>query len=619
MKINRFLLVIFLLIPFIIFSKNHKPKPEFAPALGIQVGHFFPLGSYQDTIQSGWSFFLKWQVNPHILTGLTTQIELGNINLKSKMNNNYYNFIPMGLILNYEFPLLFDGFSFTSSAGAGFYFLSTAEKNSIINFYAKAGAGFAYQLADNLKSDLKTNFTYFNDNIKSIYAIGVATGIHYLYDTSIIQKQLAIDEIEIEKLFAAHYTKYYKNEIGTFVLKNKDKEDIEDVKVSFYIKNFMNKKVFSPQKLPILRPGKESKIPIHAYFDKNIKYLEANTQTTGFLEIQYKDKKGKQYTQTKEIETTIYNKNSMMWDDLNKLGSFITIEDKAIINYARKAINYAKKENIINESLINALKLFIALKYKQMKYVKDPKAGYNYFDENHPNADYIQYPRETLTTKTGDCDDFTVLYSALLESIGIKTAVIAVPGHIFMMFEADFIHNKTVDFQGKKWIPLETTVNSSGFIKMWNLGYEKYIGVEEKKVKTSLEATSEYLPYNFDNEIDLFKLNKDDINEIYKKIEKTLQQLRNVDLNITEIKTLNSEQMADKAAELAESGYLIEAVEILKLAINKNKSYNLAYYNLVLVYQMKNELENALKIAHSFLTIKPGDKTMKDLLKKLKR
>ena len=36
--------------------------------------------------------------------------------------------------------------------------------------------------------------------------------------------------------------------------------------------------------------------------------------------------------------------------------------------------------------------------------------------------DHIQYPAQTLGGKTGDCDDLTVLYCALLESAGMATA-----------------------------------------------------------------------------------------------------------------------------------------------------------------------------------------------------
>jgi len=80
--------------------------------------------------------------------------------------------------------------------------------------------------------------------------------------------------------------------------------------------------------------------------------------------------------------------------------------------------------------------------------------------------DYIQYPRETLRRKSGDCDDLVAIYSAALESLGIYTLVIEVPGHMFMMLATDidadadgYTNNDLyVIHKGKLWIPVETTV-----------------------------------------------------------------------------------------------------------------------------------------------------------------
>jgi transglutaminase-like putative cysteine protease len=34
--------------------------------------------------------------------------------------------------------------------------------------------------------------------------------------------------------------------------------------------------------------------------------------------------------------------------------------------------------------------------------------------------------------RAGDCDDLSILYCSLLEAIGIRTAFVTIPGHIFM-------------------------------------------------------------------------------------------------------------------------------------------------------------------------------------------
>ena len=47
--------------------------------------------------------------------------------------------------------------------------------------------------------------------------------------------------------------------------------------------------------------------------------------------------------------------------------------------------------------------------------------------------DTVQYPRETLAKRAGDCDDTSVLVAALLENVGVPTQFVDVPGHLFLL------------------------------------------------------------------------------------------------------------------------------------------------------------------------------------------
>jgi len=48
-------------------------------------------------------------------------------------------------------------------------------------------------------------------------------------------------------------------------------------------------------------------------------------------------------------------------------------------------------------------------------------------------------PRETLRLRTGDCDDLAVLYAALLENVGIDTALVDVGDHVLTMFDTGLL------------------------------------------------------------------------------------------------------------------------------------------------------------------------------------
>lgn len=60
----------------------------------------------------------------------------------------------------------------------------------------------------------------------------------------------------------------------------------------------------------------------------------------------------------------------------------------------------------------------------------DPQSSYVTAIQARDAVDCLKFPRQTLEYRGGDCDDLSILYCALLESVGIETAFIATPGHI---------------------------------------------------------------------------------------------------------------------------------------------------------------------------------------------
>jgi len=65
----------------------------------------------------------------------------------------------------------------------------------------------------------------------------------------------------------------------------------------------------------------------------------------------------------------------------------------------------------------------------------------------------LQTPIRTLQNRAGDCDDQSILVSALLEAVSHQTRFVA------MGFErGKFSHVLSEDWMGRTWLPLETTV-----------------------------------------------------------------------------------------------------------------------------------------------------------------
>ena len=147
--------------------------------------------------------------------------------------------------------------------------------------------------------------------------------------------------------------------------------------------------------------------------------------------------------------------------------------------------NYKKELDTMSYQLSNFYKAKFIFNecIKKIVYSSDPKAS----------ADYVQFPKETMELKGGDCDDLSVLYSSFLESIGIQTAFVDYKpgngiGHVNVMLNTELSpgqaglitknDNKYLIRKNEKgisqvWIVIETT-SLTNFDSAWDIGMAKF-------------------------------------------------------------------------------------------------------------------------------------------------
>jgi tetratricopeptide (TPR) repeat protein len=176
----------------------------------------------------------------------------------------------------------------------------------------------------------------------------------------------------------------------------------------------------------------------------------------------------------------------MTWDDDRKAAAFVTAKDPVVLSFAKQVASVAGAygSTAVNSSFRTALALFEALSRYGIGYVVDPTTPYAEFSENVAAVDYLQFPSQTLAYKAGDCDDISILYAALLEAVGIRTAFITAPGHIYMAFALGiepesarriFLRPEDLVFRdGDTWVPVEITLVRDGFIKAWQIGAKEW-------------------------------------------------------------------------------------------------------------------------------------------------
>lgn len=119
--------------------------------------------------------------------------------------------------------------------------------------------------------------------------------------------------------------------------------------------------------------------------------------------------------------------------------------------------------------------------------------GLSYVSDPLATSDYVQFPLETIRVKGGDCDDLSVLFSALYESIGIETALIDYSGsagmrhvtvmvntgllpeevHLITSNEQKYFIKRDMYGDERVWIPIEVT-EFKGFNECWEAGAERF-------------------------------------------------------------------------------------------------------------------------------------------------
>ncbi len=292
--------------------------------------------------------------------------------------------------------------------------------------------------------------------------------------------QLVLSDLNLQTVFSAAYKKYLDQPIGSVKLENVGATDYGNLKLSFQIKEYMD--FPSIVDIEIIKGNDQQEIDIRATFNNRILEIDGDTGVQVEVKLSYlRDGRRDDIILTQPM--TIYGKNAIVWGDSAMIGSFVTPHDDALHDYVRRVVNeYQPDPGPLNGKLVSAMAYFSSLTALGINYIIDPNTPFTELRDDQ--IDYVQFPRETLRLKSGDCDDLSVLISAGLENLGIRTAFVEVPGHLFMMFDTGIPSDDAGLISrddsllalkdGNVWIPLEATMVNTSFIEAWAEGARKY-------------------------------------------------------------------------------------------------------------------------------------------------
>ena len=421
---------------------------------------------------------------------------------------------------------------------------------------------------------------------------------------------LEIVKVEIGEIFASAYKYYESHSIGKVVISNNTGTVFPQAKLSFSIKDYMD---FPTEiQLQELASNQEIELLLKPVFSNKILEVTENTPIQSEIALTY-FVAGEVKTVTRSFPITLYERHAMVWDQKAKLGAYVTSKDTPVADFSRAVIQqYVETSSNLHSSLLYARAIYGALGVAGLSYIIDPSSPFQEFSEKVTSVDYLQYPRDTLSRKSGDCDDLSILFAACMENVGINTAFIDVPGHVFIMFntgiaESDrltlgFPDELLVRYQGTAWIPVEMTMVGSSFTRAWQKAAEEYRDWTAKG-KVDIIVTSQawelFKPVTLPaSDVKAAKVRRQDIEEKFKDELNALGQQRLNTLSAGYIEELKKNPQ-DMTALMqlgiiyGENGYYAEALEQFQKMLAQDKENAVALNNIGNINLLQERLEDA--------------------------
>ena len=317
------------------------------------------------------------------------------------------------------------------------------------------------------------------------------------------QPQLVFENFNIHPIFSAAYKQYSNKPVGSIVVRNAAATSYGNLSLSFNVKGYMDFPTTTP--INLISGGQSIELPLNAAFNNQVLDIDEDTGVQVEIKLNFV-RNGQKDSISITRPMTIHGKNAITWSQPHMAGSFVTPKDDLLRGFVRQAINEYKPEHgPLSESLVSAMTLFNSFNALGIRYVVDPSNPFAELGED--TVDYVQFARETLKLKSGDCDDLSVLLSTSLENLGIATALLDVPGHLLMMFNTGIPErDRTVISQqeslvvirdGFVWVPIEATMINTSFAEAWAEGarkYHKYLGENKLNAIALKDAWKDFQP-----------------------------------------------------------------------------------------------------------------------------
>jgi hypothetical protein len=382
-----------------------------------------------------------------------------------------------------------DRFSLRAAGNAGIYRMTWNNRAETLGRLGGVLSG-EFRLSPYVSLYAFGGYAWYNNN-PALNSVSAGAGIS-LDLTEIIRSESRVrgEKTKQERVFPVSYAWYETHPLAAVRITNNESGAVTDLSLSFYLERYMNRPVVFAN-IPRLAPGEQVEAPLTALFNESILDLTENIVTNAVVYIDYRKLGSKKQTRF-PVQLPIYHRNAMSWDDDRRAASFVSARDPAAVYFAKHTASTLRPrlKPDVPPNVQYALGLFAALNIYGINYVIDPSSSYIELSEDASALDSLNYPYQTLFYHGGDCDDLSILFCSMLQVLGIDTAFITTPGHIYAAFDVGEVEawpagslaaENLIEYGGKFWAPVEITAIDQGFSRAWRYGMRQWRDAGENR------------------------------------------------------------------------------------------------------------------------------------------
>jgi tetratricopeptide (TPR) repeat protein len=373
---------------------------------------------------------------------------------------------------------------FEARAGGGGYF-ATYSGEPGANAYAEASLGADITAGQSFKIGLTAGWSGLLASPRPLYSGLQACISVRFFPGADTKPRLKIDEPSWGPVFPSIAASYASSPLGIVRITNAEGSAVSNVTVSVFAPEVMDGSTVCAE-IPKLARGESAEVPIVAILGEAVLAKAEASDAAATITVAY-EARGRALAVERSAALRILDRNAISWKEDEVIASFVTPKDPSALKLAKAvagAVRADSRSGVPLEFRV-AVGMAQALKSLGVKYVVDPKSAYSELSGRADSVDFVQYPAQTLAFKAGDCDDLSVLFCTLMESVGVRCAFILVPEHILAAVELPLLPKEAerafsnperiISYGGRAYAPVECTVLGSGFMAAWSEGAKQWI------------------------------------------------------------------------------------------------------------------------------------------------